>query len=40
MAKWILHFVVLCAFLLAITSASAHHSLAGVYALGEKPALA
>ena len=36
MAKWTLRFVVLCAFLLASASVYAHHSLAGVYALGKE----
>jgi hypothetical protein len=36
MAKWTLRFAVLCAFLLAGASAYAHHSLAGVYALGKE----
>jgi hypothetical protein len=36
MAKWTSRFVVLCAFLLASASAYAHHSLAGVYALGKE----
>jgi hypothetical protein len=36
MAKWTLRFVVLSAFLLASASAYAHHSLAGVYALGKE----
>jgi hypothetical protein len=36
MTKWISWFVVLCAFLLASVSVYAHHSLAGVYALGKE----
>ena len=36
MAKWTLRFVVPCAFLLASASVYAHHSLAGVYALGKE----
>ena len=36
MTKWTLRFVVLCAFLMAGASAYAHHSLAGVYALGKE----
>src|SRR5687767_13200866 len=36
MAQWTLRFVVLCAFLLASASLYAHHSLAGVYALGKE----
>src|SRR5687767_14479128 len=36
MAQWTLRFVVLCGFLLASASAYAHHSLAGVYALGKE----
>jgi hypothetical protein len=36
MAKWILRFVVLGACLMASASAYAHHSLAGVYALGKE----
>ena len=36
MNKWISRFVVLCAFLLASASVYAHHSLAGVYALGKQ----
>ena len=36
MTKWISRFVVLCAFLLASASVYAHHSLAGVYALGKE----
>jgi hypothetical protein len=34
MTNWTSRFVVLGAFLIASASASAHHSLAGVYALG------
>jgi len=36
MAKWISRLVVLGAFLLVSASASAHHSLAGVYDLGKE----
>ena len=36
MTKWTSGLVVLCACLLASTSLSAHHSLAGVYALGKE----
>ena len=36
MAKWTLGCVVLCGFLIAGVSLQAHHSLAGVYALGKK----
>ncbi len=36
MTKWISRFVVLCAFLMAGALVSAHHSLAGVYALGKE----
>jgi hypothetical protein len=36
MTKWTIRFVVLSAFLLASASAYAHHSLAGVYALGKE----
>ena len=36
MTKWTSRFVVLCAFLLASASVYAHHSLAGVYALGKE----
>jgi len=36
MTKWITPFVVLCAFLVASASMSAHHSLAGVYDLGKE----
>ena len=36
MTKWILRSVVLCACLLASASVYAHHSLAGVYALGKE----
>ena len=36
MTKWISRFVVLCAFVLASASVYAHHSLAGVYALGKE----
>lgn len=36
MAKWTVRFVILSAFLLASASAYAHHSLAGVYALGKE----
>jgi hypothetical protein len=37
MTKWISRFVVLCAFVLASVSlVQAHHSLAGVYALGKE----
>jgi hypothetical protein len=36
MTKWISRFVVLCAFLLASASLDAHHSLAGMYALGKE----
>ena len=40
MAKWTSRFVVLCAFLLATASVYAHHSLAGVYALGKEAKVA
>ena len=36
MTKWTSRFVVLCACLLASASLYAHHSLAGVYALGKE----
>ena len=36
MSKWTIRFVVLCACLLAGASVYAHHSLAGVYALGKE----
>ena len=36
MTKWTIRFVVLCACLLATASLYAHHSLAGVYALGKE----
>lgn len=36
MTKWILRCGVVCAFLLASASVYAHHSLAGVYALGKE----
>ena len=36
MAKWIPGCVVLCGFLLASASPQAHHSLAGMYALGKE----
>ena len=36
MTKWTTRFVVLCGFLLGSTSLYAHHSLAGVYALGKE----
>jgi len=36
MTKWTARFVVLCGVLLASVSVSAHHSLAGVYALGKE----
>ena len=36
MAKWTLGCVVLCGFLIAGASLQAHHSLAGVYALGKE----
>lgn len=36
MSKWTSRFIVLCACLLAGVSASAHHSLAGVYSLGKE----
>ena len=36
MTKWTMRFVVLCACLLATASVYAHHSLAGVYALGKE----
>ena len=36
MTKWILRFGVVCAVLLASASVYAHHSLAGVYALGKQ----
>ncbi len=40
MTKWTLRFIVLCACLLASTSLLAHHSLAGVYALGKEAKVA
>ena len=36
MSKWTMQFVVLCGCLLASASVYAHHSLAGVYALGKE----
>ena len=36
MTKWMLRCVVLCGLLLATASLQAHHSLAGVYALGKE----
>jgi hypothetical protein len=36
MTKWTARFVVVCGFLLASASVYAHHSLAGVYALGKE----
>ena len=36
MTKWTIRFVVFCACLLASASMYAHHSLAGVYALGKE----
>ena len=36
MAKWTVRFAILSAFFLASASAYAHHSLAGVYALGKE----
>ena len=36
MTKWTIRFVVFCACLLASASLYAHHSLAGVYALGKE----
>ena len=36
MTNWVSRFVVLCAFLIASASVYAHHSLAGVYALGKE----
>ena len=36
MTNWLPRFVVLCAFLMASALVSAHHSLAGVYALGKE----
>ena len=36
MTKWTMRFVVLCGCLLASASIYAHHSLAGVYALGKE----
>jgi Family of unknown function (DUF6152) len=36
MTKWTLRCVVLCGFLMASVSLSAHHSLAGMYALGKE----
>ena len=36
MTKWTIRFVLLCACLLATASLYAHHSLAGVYALGKE----
>ena len=36
MTRWILNFVVLCAFLAASASVHAHHSLAGMYSLGKE----
>jgi len=40
MTKWILRLGVLCAFLLASASVYAHHSLAGMYALGKEAKVA
>ena len=36
MSKWILRCVVLCGLLMATASLQAHHSLAGMYALGKE----
>jgi hypothetical protein len=36
MTKWTFRFAVLCACLLASASVSAHHSLAGMYAIGKE----
>ena len=36
MTKWTLRCIVLCGFLMASVSLSAHHSLAGMYALGKE----
>ena len=36
MSKWTVRFAVLCACLLASTSMYAHHSLAGMYAIGKE----
>ena len=36
MTDWISRFIVLCACLMASASVYAHHSLAGVYALGKE----
>ena len=40
MTKWIVGCVVLCGFLLAGASLQAHHSLAGMYALGKEAKVA
>ena len=40
MTKWIVGCVVLCGFLLASASLQAHHSLAGMYALGKEAKVA
>ena len=40
MAKWSVRFVVLCSFVMASASVYAHHSLAGVYALGKEAKVA
>jgi hypothetical protein len=40
MTKWTLRFGVLCGFLVATASLYAHHSLAGMYALGQEAKVA
>jgi hypothetical protein len=40
MTKWTVRFIVLCAVLAATVSLSAHHSLAGMYALGKEAKVA
>ena len=40
MSNWISRFVVLCSFVMASASVYAHHSLAGVYALGKEAKVA
>jgi hypothetical protein len=40
MTKWTVRFIVLCAVLAASVSLSAHHSLAGMYALGKEAKVA
>jgi hypothetical protein len=40
MTNWVSRFVVLCVFLTVSASVSAHHSLAGVYALGKEAKVA